>query len=139
MRKIRVVLGYATLAVALGLVTIWAITSRSDSVDPPQGAPSTTATQAATQAAAQEVTVVLHATGDPSTDVYYTCMEETAVSVCEATVIGGVWAEKVTVPVGTTVYVRASGGVVAPRCSITDESDRLVLVRGSGSCEVVAQ
>ncbi len=138
MRKIRVVLGYATLAAALGLVTIWAITSRSDSVDP-QGALSTTATQAATQAAAQEVTVVLHATGDPSTDVYYTCMEEAAVSVCEATVIGGVWAEKVTVPVGTTVYVRASGGVVAPRCSITDESDRLALVRGSGSCEVVAQ
>jgi hypothetical protein len=89
------------------------------------------------------VTLWLHAAGDVSTRVTYTCVDDAGqLGVCETTVKGGVWAEDVTVPAGATVRVQAkSDTMIPPWCSIAEKTDRNVLHqdRDGGVCEWVAK
>lgn len=54
--------------------------------------------------------------------------------------LGQVGSFKTSVPKGTTVAVTLSGlaGYVVTTCSITDETDQLVYVRGRDTCSFVA-
>jgi hypothetical protein len=86
-------------------------------------------------------TVTVGATGDASTAVSYTCADSVGkVETCTATVGGGVWSQRVTVPEGTVVRVQAHGGVLSPTCWISDEDDVMVLVKSTdGVCHAVAK
>jgi hypothetical protein len=86
-------------------------------------------------------TVTVGATGDASTAVSYTCASSVGkVKTCTATIAGGVWSKKVTVPQGTVVRVQAHGGVLSPECWISDKDDVVVLIKSTdGVCQAVAE
>lgn len=86
-------------------------------------------------------TVTVGATGDASTAVSYTCASSVGkVTTCTATIVGGVWSKKVTVPEGTVVRVRAHGGVLPPTCWVSDKDDVVVFIKSTdGVCQAVAE
>lgn len=135
--KGNLALTLAAVAVLVGAaLTAWLVYALASEADAPTQsvAPSTVVT--AERATTEEgVTLVLHATGTTGTLVTYTCVEGGEVSVCQEPV-NGLWVKKITVPLGTVVMVQARGGIVPSDCSITDESDRMVLNgnRDVGEC-----
>ena len=73
---------------------------------------------------AAQVTLTLHVKGDQSTRVSYTASDTKGhAATHSAMLLGPLWSTRVTVPAGTTVSVRADGGLLLPDCSITDEAD----------------
>lgn len=90
------------------------------------------------------VTLTLGATGDGTTRVTYTCADSLGiVDTCGPEKVPASlnpWRMQVTVPEGTVVSVRASGGVIAASCSISDAADENVLAHSNtGECETVAR
>jgi hypothetical protein len=76
-------------------------------------------------------TVTLGATGPGAAKVTYTCIDDTT-RVCGPDAVNSVWTKKVTAPVGTTVRVQVSGGVLPPECWISDETDQMTYSGGPG-------
>jgi hypothetical protein len=130
MNKRKVAALAASVAVVLGVaVTSWLMRG------PQADAPTTSGSPPETEM----VVLNLHATGDVDTRVTHTCVEAGSVSTCHASVRGGVWSTKVTVPAGTTVHVQARDGVLTPWCSIADVEDQaLIRDQSGGTCEWVA-
>lgn len=131
----RIALVCVSAAVVVGVaVASWMVHAPTSSS--PARSPATAA-----RAADTGVTLTLHAAGGADT-VTYTCVTGGEVDVCgpERVSEPATWSTRVTVPAGTTVRVQARGPVLPPWCSITDQSDRLVLNQDheTGECEAVA-
>lgn len=130
MNKRKVAALAASVAVVVGVAVVsWLM--RGPEADAP--------TTSGSPPEANMVVLILHATGDVDTRVEYTCVEAGSVSTCHASVRGGLWSTKVTVPAGTTVLVQPRGGVLPSRCSIADAEDQgLIRDQRGGKCEWVA-
>lgn len=117
----------ARTTVVLGLLALAATACSSNGSDTP-------ASSAPASPTPKLVTVQLGAGGvSVDTKVVYSCMDGTNVSVCGPDPItGGVWTKPLTAPVGTTVRVQVSGGVLPPECWIADETGRMTLAGGAG-------
>lgn len=98
---------------------------------------------APTAPAVETVTLMLHGKGDPGELVSYSCPDGAGdMSTCQASIpAGGLWSEKVPVPVGATVFVQVSEGLLPPWCSIMDQTDTVERARdhATGKCEWVAK
>lgn len=134
-RSLMVALVCVSAAVVVGVAAAsWMVNEPASSS--PARSPATAA-----RAADTGVTLTLHAAGGADT-VTYTCVTGGEVDVCGPDRVSepATWSTRVTVPAGTTVRVQARGPVLPPWCSITDQSDRLVLNQDheTGECEAVA-
>lgn len=101
---------------------------------------STSTPPAATTTAAPPVqTVTLTVDANGADQISYT--DPSAPGGVKTQEMSGVFTAKTTVPKGSTVAVTLSGfeGHPVTECTITDETDQLVYVKGKDSCTYVAQ
>ena len=114
--------------------------------DPAPPAPSDPPPSSATPASVRMVTLTLTGSmmagsADAAPTVAFTCMQGDQVGSCTlALQPGAIWSRKDQFPVGTMVRMSVKGGT-RNTCWISDEMDRIVLVRdySTGECSARAE